>query len=77
MQKSVLEEGKLEPADYNKRERDTVAVSLKNMITKQRVAIRVIKALMENEKYRKFEGVLRIYRAKLEEEIFNQCEGTV
>ena len=34
MQKSVLEEGKLEPADYNKRERDTVAVSLKNMITK-------------------------------------------
>jgi len=54
-----------------------VAVSLKNLITKQRVAIRVIKALMENEKYRKFEGVLRVYRSRLEEEIFNQCESTV
>ena len=66
----MLDETKLEPADYNKRERDTVAVSFKNLISRQRVAIRVIKALMENEKYRKFESALRLYKVRMEEEIF-------
>ena len=74
MQKSLIDDGKIEPADYTKRERDTIAVALKYLISKQRVAIRVIKALMDNEKYRKFEGNLRMYRAKLEEEVFEICD---
>jgi len=71
------EEGVMVPSDYTKRERDTIAVALKNGITRQRVAIRIVKALMENEKYRRFENGLREYRTKLEHEVFDICESIV
>jgi hypothetical protein len=52
-------------------------VSLKNQITNERVAIRIVKALLENEKYRRFENGLRQYKQKLEKEVFDTCEMIV
>ena len=71
------EEGKTIAADYTKRERDTIAVSFKNQITNYRVAIRIVKALMENEKYRRFENGLKEYKIKMEKEIYDTCENIV
>merc|ERR1740117_2570634 len=78
MQHKVGElEGRNEPAVFSKRERDTIAVSFKNLVSGPRVAIRVVKCLMENSKYSKYESGLRTYKNKLEDEVFNASEMIV
>jgi len=44
----TAENFKTEPCDWTKKERDTITVSFKHGVSKQRVAIRIIKALLEN-----------------------------
>ena len=70
-------DGMGEPAVFTKRERDTIAVSYKNLVASPRVAIRVVKCLMENAKYSRYESGLRSYKSKLEGEIYNASEMVV
>ena len=54
-------------------ERNLLSVGFKNLIGSQRGAIRTIGAIEQNPKYQKFDGALKKYKTKIEEELYNKC----
>jgi hypothetical protein len=50
------------PADFTKRERDTIYVGFKNAVSPLRVSLRLILALLENPKYGKYSSALNLYK---------------
>lgn len=50
------------PADFTKRERDTIYVCFKNSISPLRVNLRLVNALLENPKYGKFTAALTKFK---------------
>jgi hypothetical protein len=50
------------PADYTKRERDTIYVGFKNSVSPLRVSLRLITSLLDNPKYGKYAGALNKYK---------------
>ena len=62
------------PADYSKRERDSIYVSFKNAISPLRVTLRLIKAVSDNPKYNKFTPHLKLLQEKVLTELYEKCE---
>lgn len=50
------------PADYTKRERDTIYIGLKNTISPIRVSLRLVNSLLDNPKYGKYAGALNKFK---------------
>lgn len=55
-------------ADYTKRERETIYVGCKKSISKFRVNLRTISAILDNPKYSKFSLALNRYRNQVFEQ---------
>lgn len=62
------------PADFTKRERDTIYVCLKNSISPLRVNLRLVNALLDNPKYGKFTGALNKFKLQLYNELLDKCD---
>ena len=60
-------------AEMSADERMLISVAFKNLITSKRTAWRTVRAIQQNSKYKKFEGSLEEYRAKLEGGLYNDC----
>ena len=65
------------PADYTKKERDTIAVGFKALIGPKRTALRTLTAIMENPKYTRFDRKLSEYKQKLSEIIMEDCTKVI
>jgi len=50
------------PADFTKRERDTIYVGFKNSVSPLRTSLRLINALLDNPKYGKYTAALNKYK---------------
>jgi len=62
------------PADYTRRERDTIYVGFKNSVSPLRVSLRLINSLLENPKYGKFSGALNKFKQQLLNEMIDKCD---
>ncbi len=62
------------PADYTRRERDTIYVGFKNSVSPLRVSIRLINSLLENPKYGKYAGALNKFKQQLINELIDKCD---
>ena len=59
--------------DFNTEERNLLSVGFKNLIGSKRTAIRTISAIEQNPKYQKFNSSLKVYKTKIEQELYDQC----
>jgi len=50
------------PADFTKRERDTIYVGFKNSVSPLRVNLRLLNALLDNPKYGKFTNAINKFK---------------
>lgn len=66
--------GESQKADYTKRERDTLYVSFKNLLSSKRVALRACLAIKENPKYTRFLKALDFFIVGLRDEITKTCQ---
>jgi len=66
-----------EECDFTKKERDTLYVGLKNMITAKRSALRVLLQIKENPKYTRYMKAQDLYIIKLREEISRVCQSII
>jgi 14-3-3 protein epsilon len=64
---------KLKKEDLNADERNLLSVGFKNLIASRRTALRNIKAIAENPKYKHFSEALERYRLKIQNELYDQC----
>ena len=62
------------PADYTRRERDTIYIGFKNSVSPLRVSLRLINSLLENPKYGKYTGALNKYKQNLITELIEKCD---
>jgi 14-3-3 protein epsilon len=58
-------------------ERNLLSVAFKNLIGQHRTALRTIGAIEQNPKYAHFSEVLGDYKKKIQNELFDFCEGIV
>lgn len=65
------------PADFTKRERETIYVGLKAAVSPLRVALRTVVAIQENPKYSKNKQALTDYHKKLLEEMEYTCKKII
>jgi 14-3-3 protein epsilon len=63
--------------DFTVDERNLLSVGFKNLIGNQRGAIRTIGAIEQNPKYQKFGDALKVYKTKIENELYEKCMGIV
>lgn len=54
-----------------------MSVGFKNLIGSKRTAIRTISAIEQNPKYQKFNSSLKIYKERIEQELYDQCINIV
>lgn len=66
-----------EDSDYTKRERDTLYVGLKNLITQKRSSLRVLLQIKEHPKYTRYMKSQEVYIFKLREEITRICQSVI
>ena len=59
--------------DFTIDERNLLSVGFKNLIGSQRGAIRTIGAIEQNPKYQKFGDALKVYKVKIESELYDKC----
>ncbi len=72
--KDAMDPDSVYPADYSKRERDSIYVSFKNTVSPLRVTLRLIKAVSDNPKYNKFTPNLKVLHDKVLTELYEKCE---
>ena len=63
--------------DFTTEERNLLSVGFKNQIGSKRTAIRTISAIEQNPKYQKFNDCLKVYKKRIEGELFEQCMNIV
>ena len=55
--------------EFEKAERDMIAVSVKQMIERERATIKLLDSLLELPKLKRFENSIRVYAEKMKEEM--------
>jgi hypothetical protein len=60
--------------DVTSDERNLLSVAFKNLISSKRTAWRTITAIEQNPKYSKFGDSLALYKKKIEEGLYKDCE---
>ena len=63
--------------DFTVDERNLLSVGFKNLIGSQRGAIRTIGAIEQNPKYQKFGDSLKVYKEKIQTELYKNCQTIV
>ena len=64
-------------SEVNPDERNLLSVAFKNLISSKRSACRTISAIEQNPKYAKFNEALLAYRAKIEDQLQQDCEKII
>lgn len=62
-----------EDADYTRKERDIIAVGLRNMVAKRRTVLRQLMSIKDNPKYTRYTKAQEAFIAKIKEEINRIC----
>ena len=63
--------------DITSDERNLLSVAFKNLISSKRTAWRTISAIEQNPKYQKFTEALVVYKKKIEESLYKDCENII
>lgn len=63
-----------EAADYTKKERDVLAVGLRNMVARRRMVLRQLVSIKENPKYTRYTKAQEAFILKIKEEINRICQ---
>lgn len=69
--------GPAQDADYTKRERDTIAVGLRNMIAQRRMCLRQLVAIKDNPKYTRYTKAQEVFIVKIKDEVNRICQAVI
>ena len=70
----VLEE---KGSTVSSEDRNLLSVAFKNLISSKRTAIRTINAIEQNPKYSQFSSQLAVYKKKIEDLLFKDCDNII